>query len=150
MAAEPYRDSIYIEAAPRVVFEYFTKPEALASWMGDRALLDPRPGGQFVLFFEKRAVEGKYIELDPPRRLVISWGRAGSSELPPESSTLEVTLRPERTGTRVDIVHWGLPKSEMQRHALGWHHYLSRLARVAVGREVELHRTPDELTRGVD
>jgi uncharacterized protein YndB with AHSA1/START domain len=150
MAADPYRDSIYINAEPSVVFDYFTKAEALARWMGDRAILDPRPGGQFIVFFEARAVEGRYVELDAPTRLVISWGRAGSRELAPESSTLEVTLRREGTGTRVDIVHSGLPESEAPRHALGWRHYLSRLARVAAGRQVESHRTPEELTRGID
>ena len=150
MAAEPYRDSIYIEAPPSVVFDYFTKPEALASWMGDRAILDPRPGGNFIVFFEERVVEGKYVTLESPRRLVISWGRAGSRSLPPESSILEVTLEIEGTGTRVDIVHSGLPESEAQRHAEGWRHYFSRLARVAAGGTVDPHHTPEELTRGVD
>jgi uncharacterized protein YndB with AHSA1/START domain len=150
VVADPYRDSIYIEAEPAVVFDYFTQAEALAKWMGDRALLDPRPGGHFIVFFEERAVEGRYVELDRPKRLVISWGRVGSRALAPESSTLEVTLRTEGTGTRVDIVHSGLPESEAPRHALGWRHYLSRLASVAAGRQVEPHRTPEQLTRGVD
>ena len=33
-----------------IVFEYFTKPDALSfGGMGDRAVLDPRPGGEFTL-----------------------------------------------------------------------------------------------------
>jgi uncharacterized protein YndB with AHSA1/START domain len=150
VAGETFRDSIYIEAPPSVVFEYFTKPETLASWMGDRAILDPRPGGQFIVFFDQRAVEGRYVEIEPPTRLVISWGRVGSAAFAPGSSTLEVTLTTEGTGTRVQIVHSGLPKAEARRHALGWVHYLGRLSRVASGREVEPHRTPEELIRGVD
>jgi uncharacterized protein YndB with AHSA1/START domain len=150
VAAEPFRDSIYIEASPATVFEHFTDPDALASWMGDRAVLDPRPGGQFVVFFEQRAVEGRYIELDPPRRLVITWGRVGSDAFGPGSSTLEVNLRPEGTGTRVEIVHSGLPDEEAPRHALGWRHYLGRLGRVAEGSSVPPHRTPENLTEGVD
>lgn len=150
MPAEPYRDSILIEAEPAVVFDYFTKPEALVRWMRDRAILDPRPGGRFTLFFDDRAVEGRYVEIDRPRRLVISWGRSGSRELPPHSSTLEVTLTPEAGGTRVAIVHTGLPASEAQRHALGWRYYLARLVVVGAGGNVEPHRTPPELTRGAD
>ena len=49
MAADSYRDSIHIQAEPAVVFDYFTKPEALITWMGERAILDPRPSGRFTL-----------------------------------------------------------------------------------------------------
>jgi uncharacterized protein YndB with AHSA1/START domain len=150
VAAEPYRDSIFIEAPPAEVFEYFTRAEALVRWMGDRATLDPRPGGEFTLFFDDRCVQGRYVEVAPPSRLVISWGRQGSRDMPPFSSTLEVSFRPEGGGTRVDIVHHGLPHSESARHALGWRHYLGRLAILASGREPEPHQTPAALTEGVD
>src|SRR5262249_29945473 len=150
VGAEPYRDSIHIEADPEQVFDYFTQPEALVRWMGDRAVLDPRPGGEFTLFFDDRCVEGRYVEVSRPRRLVISWGRRGSRELPPCSSTLEVSFTPEGNGTRVSIVHYGLPDSEATRHALGWQHYLGRLQMVGSGREPEPHHTPGELVDGAD
>ncbi|MDB4957180.1 MAG: hypothetical protein JWO36_4749 [Myxococcales bacterium] len=150
MAAEAYRDSIYIEAPPEIVFDYFTKPEALVSWMGDRAILDPRPNGEFTLFFDDRCVEGRYLEIERPRRLVITWGRQGSGELPPFSSTLEVAFALEGAGTRVSIVHHGLPMSEIRRHALGWQHYLERLRVVGSGGTVDPHRMPAELAEGAD
>ncbi len=150
MATEPYRDSIHIAADPSVVFGYFTQPEALASWLGDKAILDPRPGGRFTVFFHDRAVEGRYVEIDPPRRLVITWGRVGSPTFPPHTSTLEVTLTPEAGGTRVAIVHSGLPQGESHRHALGWRHYLARLEAVGGGGKAEPHHVPEELTRGAD
>lgn len=96
--------------------------------MGDRARLDPRPGGEFTLFFGDNAVEGQYLELDAPRRLLISWGRRASDEFPPSTSTLEVTLVAEGDGTRVSIVHSGLPQDELPKHAAGWSRYLPRLA----------------------
>jgi len=133
VTAEPYRDSIYIAAEPQVVFDYFTKPEALVRWMGDRAFLDPRPGGEFTLGFGGNTVEGRYIEVHAPSRLVISWGRGGSYEFPPHSSTLEVILRPEGDGTRVSIVHSGLPDTELSKHAAGWRHYLARLVMAVTG-----------------
>ncbi len=150
MAAEPYRDSIHIEADPDLVFDYFTQPEALVRWMGDRAVLDPKPGGEFTLWFAERCVEGRYVEIDRPRRLVISWGRHGSREMPPFSSTLEVDFTPEVGGTRVSIVHSGLPDSESPRHALGWKHYLGRLRLLGAGDEPEPHFTPTSLTDGAD
>lgn len=150
MAAEPFRDSIHVEAAPDLVFDYFTRAEALVRWMGDRAVLDPRPGGEFTLLFDDRRVEGRYVEVDRPRRLVITWGRRGSRELPPFSSTLEVTFAPEGGGTRVSVVHHGLPDGEAARHALGWRHYLGRLQILGSGREPEPHHTPANLTAGAD
>ena len=114
MGVEPYRDSIHIEAEPDLVFEYFTRPDALVRWMGDRAVLNPRPGGEFTLWFDERCVQGRYVEVDRPRRLVITWGRRGSREMPPFSSTLEVTFTPEAGGTRVSIVHRACPTT--RRH----------------------------------
>ena len=116
-----------------MVFDYFTKPEALTRWMGKRAILDPRAGGEFTLFFEGNSVQGRYLEVDPPSRVVISWGRGGSDEFPPGASTLEVNLAPEGGGTRVSIVHSGLPKIELQKHAAGWRQHLARLPSAVVG-----------------
>lgn len=131
MSAEPYRDSIVIDAPPEVVFEHFTNPPALTSWMGEGALLEPFPGGRFTVFFGQRAVEGRYLIVDPPNRLVISWGRAGDSAFGPGASRLEVTFTPAERGTRVAIVHSGLPDAELDRHHEGWQRYLPRLSAVA-------------------
>lgn len=150
MTADPYRQSILIHARLDDVFRHFTEPAAVVAWMGDEALLDPRPGGQFILRFEGRYVEGRYLEIDAPHRLVISWGRRGSQSFPPGFSRLEITLTPEDMGTRVEIAHFGLPLSEQMRHAQGWRHYMPRLERVASGLEVDGHDVPPELTEGVE
>ena len=150
MEAEPYRDSIYIAAAPEAVFDYFTNPEMLVRWMGDEAELDPRPGGQFRLVIGQRTVEGRYLSVDRPHRVVISWGRLGSRQLPPGKSVLEVNLTAEAGGTRVSVIHSGLPASESLRHALGWRHYLERLKLVGEGRDPGTHAVPRALTEGAD
>jgi uncharacterized protein YndB with AHSA1/START domain len=133
MAAEPYRHSVHIAAEPECVYEYFTDAEAIVRWMGDYAVLDPHPGGEFTLDINGVPVRGAYLELDPPRRLVISWGHAGSSRLPPGASTVEITLVAERGGTVVRLVHRGLPETETQAHTLGWPHFLERLTVAAAG-----------------
>ena len=150
MTADPYRDSIHIAAEPDLVFDYFISATALAQWMGDRAVVDPRPGGQFTLFFGDRRVQGRYLELARPRRLVISWGRAGSASFPPGASVLEVTLTPLDGGTLVAIAHSGLPEAERPRHARGWRHYLARLSLAATGGGLAAHVTPDEISQGAD
>jgi uncharacterized protein YndB with AHSA1/START domain len=150
VGAEAFRGSIFVDAAPEEVFPYFTEAEALASWMGDRALVEPHAGGRFVLHFDDRVVEGRYVAIEFPHRVVITWGRHGSVRLPPGGSTLEVSLMAEGSGTRVTVVHDGLPDPERELHARGWAHYLPRLATVAAGNAVDAHHVPGHLIEGAD
>ena len=130
---EPFRTSVEIAAAPETVFPYLTRPEAIVRWMGDYAVLDPRADGEFTLDINGIPVRGRYLEVDPPHRLVISWGHAGSALLPPGSSTVEITLSPIPTGTLVSLEHRDLPPEEADKHAVGWPHFLARLAIAATG-----------------
>lgn len=150
MGAEVFEGSIFVEASPGDVFRYFTEAEAIASWMGDRAVVEPRAGGRFVLHFDDRVVEGCYVTVEFPRRIVITWGRHGSVRLPPGGSTLEVSFAAEGAGTRVTVVHDGLPDIERELHARGWAHYLPRLAAAAAGQRVDAHHVPAELVEGAD
>jgi uncharacterized protein YndB with AHSA1/START domain len=133
MAAEPLRASIHVRAEPERVFAYFSEPEAIVRWMGDYAVLDATPGGEFAVDINGVPVRGRYVEVDPPRRLLISWGHAGSERLPPGASTVEVLLTPVAAGTDVEIVHRGLPEPDAEGHARGWRHFLGRLAIAGTG-----------------
>ena len=135
MTAEPFTASVHINAPPERVFEYFTRPEAIVSWMGETAVLEPEPGGRFDLDINGAPVRGRFLHLDPPRRLLISWGYAGSGRLPPEASTVEIRLTADSGGTRVDLEHRDLPPGERPGHASGWAHYLARLEAAATGRD---------------
>jgi uncharacterized protein YndB with AHSA1/START domain len=132
-AAEPVMASIRIAAPPEKVFAYFTRPEAIVRWMGEYAVLDARPGGEFTVDVRGAPVRGRYLELDPPRRLLISWGYAGSDALPPGASTVEVRLTDDGGGTLVEVEHRDLPDSDVPGHVEGWGHYLARLAVSATG-----------------
>jgi uncharacterized protein YndB with AHSA1/START domain len=133
MKAEPITASVRVDAAPERVYEYFTRPDAIMRWLGENALVEPEPNGRFSLDVHGAPVRGRYLELDPPRRLVISWGYAGSERLPPGASTLEVRLIADRDGTRVELEHRDLPTREAPGHASGWTHYLPRLEVAAAG-----------------
>jgi uncharacterized protein YndB with AHSA1/START domain len=131
--ADAIEHDVFIAAEPERVFRYFTRVEDLVRWMGDFAVLDPRPGGEFTVDINGVPVRGRYLELDPPRRLLISWGHAGSDVLPPGASTVEITLVAERGGTTVRLSHRDLPAQEAQVHAAGWPHFLERLAVARTG-----------------
>ncbi len=133
MARDRHSHSVHIEATPAEVFEYFIRPEMIVRWMGDHAVLDARPGGEFTLDINGVPVRGRYMELEPPHRLLLSWGHAGSAQLPPGASTVEVKLTPTARGTTVSVTHWGLPDAERAGHAIGWAHFLERLRTLAGG-----------------
>jgi uncharacterized protein YndB with AHSA1/START domain len=133
MAAEPVGASIHVRAEPERVFAYFTQPEAMVRWMGDYALLDATPGGEFAVDINGVPVRGRYLEVEPPRRLLISWGHAGSEHLPPGASIVEVLLTAVGDGTEVRVVHRGLPEPDAAGHARGWRHFLGRLAIAGAG-----------------
>jgi uncharacterized protein YndB with AHSA1/START domain len=133
MTAEPVRAWIRVDAPPERVWEFFTRPEAIVRWMGEYAVLAPWPGGEFAVNVKGAPVRGHYLELDPPHRLLLSWGYAGSEELPPGASTVEVRLIRDGSGTRVHLEHRDLPDPEQPGHAEGWQHYLTRLAAAGAG-----------------
>jgi uncharacterized protein YndB with AHSA1/START domain len=125
-----------VQASPATVFSYFTDPVKYRRWKGLDAELDPRPGGRYrVRMNSQRTVLGEYVVVEPPSRLVFTWGWEGDGDLPPGSSTVEITLIPDGDDTLVRLRHTGLPTQESRTlHAAGWDHYLGRLARAAAGR----------------
>ena len=127
---------IDIAAAPETVFKLLTDPAEYVRWKGRLAELDPRPGGRFQVSFEHSAVRGEYLEVVPDRRVVFTWGwDAPGALVPPGASTVEIDLEPRGRGTRLRLVHRGLPAAERASHAEGWDHFLPRLTAVAEGRE---------------
>ena len=124
----PVELSIWIAAPPEAVFPFLTEPEKLVQWIGLVAELEPRPGGLFRVDMNRRTiVRGQYLEVQPPGRVVFTWGHEDGTLLPAGSSTVEIMLTPEGGGTRVRLRHSGLPESEQQAHRFGWTHYLARL-----------------------
>ncbi len=89
-----------IEAPPEIVFAYLTDSGRFVKWMGVGAELDPRPGGRYRIDVDgEHIASGEYQEVDPPRRLVMSWGWEGHPTVPPGSTTVEITLTPDQGAT---------------------------------------------------
>jgi uncharacterized protein YndB with AHSA1/START domain len=132
-AGDVIHSMTYVDAPPHVVYESFTVAEAIVRWIGERAVADARPGGEFALDVNGAAVRGSYLEAEPPHRLMLDWGHAGSERLPPASSTVEVVLSDIGGGTLVEIRHSGLPSPERDGYARDWTHYLVRLRIAATG-----------------
>ena len=133
-----------ISAPPEIVFAYFTDPDRYRLWQGVDADLDPRPGGLFRVRMTGRSrhiATGEYVEVDPPKRVVFTWGWEPDESLlheqtdvPPGTSTVEVTLVPDGTATILRLRHSGLPNDPTCRfHNWGWDLSLGRVVTAAEG-----------------
>ena len=102
---------IRIEAPPDSVFPFLTDPEKIVRWKGVDATVEASPGGVYRVNVTgtKHAV-GEYVEIDPPRRVVFTWGWEGDEQLPPGSSTVTIELIPDGDATIVRLTHSGLPE----------------------------------------
>jgi uncharacterized protein YndB with AHSA1/START domain len=121
-------------AAPRGdVFVYLTDAEKYTRWKGQHAELDPRPGGLYRVRMGPDAVAlGEYLEVEPPSRLVFTWGWEGNGEVPPGSTTVEITLREEGDGTVLRLRHTGFRSdADATLHREGWEIYVAKLIEVA-------------------
>jgi uncharacterized protein YndB with AHSA1/START domain len=128
--------SLHVAAQPETVFSYFTDPARYAQWMGDAAVLDPAPGGVYrVSMRDGVQATGEFLEVEPPHRLVFTWGWTHDPAVAPGSTRVVVTFHEEDGGTRVVLRHYDLPTDEQRdHHEDGWNLYLKRLAvRVAGG-----------------
>ena len=123
---------ITIDAPPEIVFSYFTDPAKHVLWQGTEVELDPRPGGSLRISFGPGWVAvGAYVEVEPPTRLVYTWGwaEAGAAVLPPGASTVEVTFAPAGAATLLRLRHSGLPEDTFEFHGNGWDETLTELHR---------------------
>ena len=122
-----HRSAIVIASPPERVFEYLVTNAGMTAWMGDWAALDPVPGGRFAVNIAGYRARGSFLEVDPPRRVIMSWGFEDSADLPPGTSTVSFELTVIAEGTRLEVVHTDLPDDEVPGHVEGWQHFLPRL-----------------------
>jgi uncharacterized protein YndB with AHSA1/START domain len=125
--------TIDVRAPIDAVYAMFTEPQELIRWIGVRAMLEPRPGGQFRFeLMEGEFCSGRYLELDPPNKVVFTWGwESGALPVEPGSSTVTVELTHADGTTHVQLTHAGLSKQMREHHSGGWANFLPRLKAAA-------------------
>src|SRR6266487_5597324 len=85
-----------IAASPETIWQFLVDPDKATRWMGQAASFDARPGGLYrIEVIPGHTARGEFVELDPPHRLVYTWGWENESAVPPGTSTIEVELTPE-------------------------------------------------------
>jgi uncharacterized protein YndB with AHSA1/START domain len=82
------------------------------------------------LDFSGVAARGSYIEVEPPHRVVFTWGIPDDDAMPPGSSTVEVVLVADGVDTIVNLTHRDLPPEREPSHQEGWDGCLAVLVAV--------------------
>lgn len=129
-----YTSSVDLPVSADEAFTLVTEPERLRRWSSVCATVDLRAGGAWRWEVTPGHTAGGTIrEVDPGRRVVLGWGWLGDDVLPPDASTVTVTIEPTESGSRVTLTHGGLTtQQQVDGHAEGWDHYLERLELLAV------------------
>lgn len=130
-----------IAARPSIVFEILTTTEGAAAFWGPedlpllKAEIDARAGGAYRVRFQtsdgrEHEVFGDYLEVDPPRRIVMTWRYAfgGEPEEGDAISRIEIELAPLDGGTELTFTHSGLKNpASVSSHTQGWTGSLAKL-----------------------
>jgi uncharacterized protein YndB with AHSA1/START domain len=132
---EPIRHVVRVDAPIEIVRTFFTDPKRLVEWWPTRATIDARVGGELLFEFDQPdgrtdRAKGTFTELARDR-IVLTWGFERDADLPPGSSSVEITLESDGPATVVRLEHRGLPQTHRRSHDDGWGFFLQRLAAAA-------------------
>jgi uncharacterized protein YndB with AHSA1/START domain len=109
-------ETVFIKASPERVFHALTEPSELLAWWGESEVYwctswtrDLRVGGSWRCEGTSKrggafSVEGRFLEIEPPRRLTYTW-RPSWVEAPP--TTVRITLGAQDGGTLLTWAHYG-------------------------------------------
>ena len=95
----------------------------------------PRPGDALHLDLDGTVITGRYIEVDPPHRLVIGWDRQGTGTATPTPAFIEITFTPAGDGTNVEVQFSGLSEEDDASYGQLWERYLDLIAAAFAGAE---------------
>lgn len=120
-----------LNASPARVYEAWTNPQILQKWWGPVGVtipeltLDVRENGEWTTTFHSekmgnRVVSGKYITLEPPKRLVFTWGWTNDGKRGHET-LVEILLTAQGDNTLMTLTQKTFMQTEHRdNHNHGW------------------------------
>lgn len=103
-----------IPASPEEIYRALTTEITIRLWTGDLVEIDPQVGGEFSLW--DRAIQGKFISLEPFQKIVQEW-YFGEQE---EQSIVTIKLHEHKKGTSFEVNHVNIPDEAFDEIADGW------------------------------
>jgi uncharacterized protein YndB with AHSA1/START domain len=135
----PYRldRSVIIQAPRENVFRFFTDTPRWAAWWGAGSKIDARPGGALLIRYpDGTEGAGEILELEPPERMVFTYGFVKGEPIAAGSSRVTIRLEPHGLGTHLHLTHELPNESVRDEHIQGWRYQLALFSNVVAD---ELH-----------
>ena len=86
----------------------------------------PRPGDPFHLDIDGTVIDGRYIDVDPPHRIVIAWDRHGTDDASPPH--VEITFTPTGGLTKMTVEFLAEGAEDADFYGNMWRRYLDGIA----------------------
>lgn len=120
---------------PAKVWAAITTAEGLASWFGNTAEIDLRPGGDMRMTWNEGCAADIRVErVEEPTVFGYTWPINGLPDDDPRRTYVEFTLEPVGAGTRLTVVETGfaqlpddLHKEAFEGNVGGWKSELGEL-----------------------
>ncbi len=128
-----------VAGSPERAFEAWTSPEQVSRWTCPDPTasvdveIDLRVGGHYLIRMHVEGgpftAHGTYREVDPPRRLVYTWGWKEEAHAMKAETVVTVEFAPVEEGTEIRLTHSGFPApDDRDGHAEGWKICVDRFA----------------------
>lgn len=122
-------ESVFRALTSNAILDWWVRPGVFdtTEWTGD-----VREGGRWRAAGNARggpyALEGEFLEVDAPRKLVHTWQLVG---VPGAPTTVTYLVEPIDEGTRITLRHSGFASRDQCRNtALGWETSFERLVEI--------------------
>jgi activator of HSP90 ATPase len=106
-----------LPAAPEAVYDAWLDSAAHTAMTGGAAKISKRVGGAYSAW--DGYITGKTLELIPGKRIVQSWRTSKFTASDPDS-TITVELEQTKAGTRLTLIHRGVPDGQTSYENGGW------------------------------
>jgi uncharacterized protein YndB with AHSA1/START domain len=128
-----------VAASRERVFQAFTDPAKLIQWWAGTEYTEPRGeidlqvGGRYRWAMtasngDEHVATGKFLEIDPPQKLVQTWQWEGDEEV----TILTLRFHDIEAGTEIELLHEGFAEQDMaDKHEEGWAGCLQRIGEVS-------------------
>ena len=109
--------SITLNASPEKIYKAWLSSKEHGLFTDSKAKISIKVGGKFTAW--DGYISGKNILLEPGKRIVQTWC---STDFPKESldSKIEVILQNIKTGTKLTLLHSGIPDGQGESYKKGW------------------------------